>query len=1695
MRRRLPLSLSALPLLAVLLTLLCGVRVRGVQRAPPPYSRNSSSPFSSLTAACNATFFDFNTSEDEMDDFGRVLGFQAVAALCPADCLVQQRSGDNSSVAVLGSFPYHPSSSVCLAAVHAGIIDGGVGGGVFVSRFYRQDWSGGSSQTVFPFNSSRGTLSNGVRSLDVPSSLYSTPSNSTSFSFTVRGRGDFASQRRPAPWGVRAGHLALMFSNSSELVDFVIGVYHPEQVGRGYFHLLIAGGYNGSAYLNDCWVGTLHTAPSVDWEWQRLPDAPWSPRADVSIRSQRDALMMIVGGQTAHSCGLYELGVCSGEAWGLNVSTSDVDGSFAVQWSARPLFELPFHPRCGSALLNGGIRAWNVSPEVVDDLLIVGGQLSYNDSYCASHPTTVNEVWGVAIDRHRGHLVGDWALQSPAPFSPRRFSASDSCADSASFFFSPGCLLSGGVRHAALAWDAVGRPRLSVSEVFADVWSRQCSFLKLFSSRPLCDFVPSNRTASEVSGYSVFPVAALPVPLSDADSPLSLAVVGNPVRWLSTAVGGRTSASALQRWRDTRPPIAVYGADLHELRINLTMTDHPAFGTRGQNDSREAAVQFELLLQGRMQLPLSARVDEEELNDPAGAFQLGSEWVSASIADQGDGVAVTFHRQPRAFADSPDDSSWFVPQAASSANTSRPQLNFALRRHSHRQTRLYQVRFIPVSLLPFDLRVAFMGVELITGGRSGQTFFNDVVVHPAPRCLPPVDPAYWGALGPAMRSVPLSEANLQERLKGGSVMAELANLEQPSLDTWPVYCDDGYHFEPPQLEAEVGLTCLANGMWMQREAQSIVRCERNHLNCTLPLQDTGGLYCQPALPQILRLSGSFPSDGGSTALTSRDAVTLLDVPLTSGVSLTIHGNAFFQPVRVRVGNYGCQRTTLSVEGTGSEGSQAYNWTDSQGGEPRLVLGVWGSMIVCELPAVFGSVMVVDVSSGILGDETVVDVHSLNRNATLSSTPPVLTRLIADPDDCSSDEQLPLALFDCVNSRPFTVRVCASFNSVGSGDVVQQEVVAKVGDVQEALNCSADWDVESQLQGDQVCTDCVLAPHLSTVRIFARHHGQSSMSQQAATVSFQPCAPGTRNVYEPQLLRPSSSVCLPCPPGSSTANVSSAPSCTPCAAGYFANLSGQAVCEPCPVGTFAASINSTDCTPCQANSVAPSEGRTACEACVLNQYLVPVANGSVGVDGRCTSCPEQLLCLSNGTVLPAAGTYALLDRARGLLSATQCSWQACVDFSRCISLPSPPLPGPPFLSSTPSASRSSLSVLNCCSGGRFAAFVADASEYVGVESLEASGGYNVLCAACLPGWTSVSGRCIPCASTNGFALSAFLLLSFLLVYAVHRLPHDWSGRASWTISVNFLQLSVLLLASESMPQLFSLINVSLLGDQPTPFAAQQGPEAEEELHRDVAYSGFCIAPLTDGERIAVQLASPLVAFALLACVAALQLTWATIAAASHSSSSSSSSSSRLSSRLYRWLCIVRLPACSEAALVDESHVVSVRPLAGRASRDGQAEQLNEALLPSTAEPSAWWSSASDERPVTEVDEQPGRGVTMPQWLAYQNSAVRLVQLSYIGLCSLTLHCFQWQDVGDFGQRLAAFPTLSPSSPAYRQLRPLVICTLTLLVLALPLTLALYLVVQHRRGNIAAVKQRQRRGETVDGELRPPPSARCSASSST
>ena len=117
-------------------------------------------------------------------------------------------------------------------------------------------------------------------------------------------------------------------------------------VSFNYSLHFIVGGRNHTHYLNDVWL--FHSLTGSAWDdhtavnrfnprngrWARLPDAPFSPRADMlhhlivdpdysdwnqpSPPAERIVLVMM-GGETGYACGNRHLGICENDVWQLSI--------------------------------------------------------------------------------------------------------------------------------------------------------------------------------------------------------------------------------------------------------------------------------------------------------------------------------------------------------------------------------------------------------------------------------------------------------------------------------------------------------------------------------------------------------------------------------------------------------------------------------------------------------------------------------------------------------------------------------------------------------------------------------------------------------------------------------------------------------------------------------------------------------------------------------------------------------------------------------------------------------------------------------------------------------------------------------------------------------------------------------------------------------------------------------------------------------------------------------------------------------------------------------------------------------------------------------------------------------------------------------------------------------------------------------
>ena len=1569
---------------------------------------------------CNETFAAFDAGHvAQRFNKAPLTAFQSTAALCPSTCLGSFQPA--AIKPVYGSFPYHASSSVCLAAIHAGIINASTGGGVFVSRFYRHDWSNTTNQTIFPYDSDQGSLSNGVQSEIVPAKWYTVPSSDTEWSYVVRSRGEFMAQRREAPFPPRAGHLHLLFAL-------------PEPSYDNYLIHVIVGGYNGTAYLNDVWVGVQYSNFSADLTWSRLPDAPFTPRSDMFATQEAVVWStavspppfqlvpaLIMGGQTNHSCGLTELGVCSDEAWTLRVQAR-ASGVVTAEWSVAPVFRVPFTPRCGAALL----RRWFGGSGSRDrgHIDVVAGQLTYNDSTCSAAPITVHETWSVEYNATTGHTIGEWTYSGYAPFSPRRTQGS---CDSQAYT----CLISGGIRHLSIGRASKGGSDITVltaSELFADVWR--------------CAKSPRNDSCT----FGPFPISSLPVPAVNGLVPRLGNLWGG---FTSQSFGGQMSAASFSQWLSTPPPIddSVL-IDLHELAINITLITSASRQSTLDNDT------FSAMWNGRQHLPLHVTLTEAELNDPTGFYQVGAPW-STTVSDyhlltHADFVYQTSYRatlypQSQPFASHPNQSTWFVPLATSSLNSTRPSFTFLLSRHSHRDAVFYRETFFQTD--PNDGWLwPPVPTTYISGGQSGITYCNDFITVFESLCLPPVDPSFRDVLGPILM-VPWNQPGYEDD-DFFTLHAVTGEVE--------VRCDTGYHFDPPALDTDVTLSCMANGMWMVPDAFTIQRCVRKQLPCEWPLDDLGELYCMPVLPLIQDLSVT----SGNWQAPTYDVVTVYDVPVYTAVRLSIVGNAFFEPVSVFVGGVRCSDSHL--QSTPESPIKQIHYNVSLNGQPQPTSGTWGRLIVCSASLTPGVGTVVTVISGRLNEVTEVDqelkVHK--HSATLTTRNPVISLIYANSSDCQWNEDQPLALLGCSVTHPFNVRVCVTANSVGreAFSAASLLVLLDSPPTETRLNCSSASSSETD-----TCADCTVYPLLTsaTAKLVLRvvSTGQQS-NLQSATVGFGFCPAGSRTDRSSPMGN-ATSLCVDCPPGTSTNGVSSAVACPPCTAGQFQNDTGATECKDCPIGTFADGTGATNCSLCPLNSFASFERQTKCEICELDQYIVYKDPRDAGISGKCVGCPERAQCFANGTISAGSGAYLLIDQQLGTVSAAVCSPLACVDASLCLASSFPPIPQ--------RIRKSQLLVQNCCAQGRWQSYDLDSQLYGQADT------QNVLCAACLPGYSPVNGRCIPCSAINYGALFGVLMLFLVLVYVLHRLPHDYTGSAKLLISTYFLQQSMLFLSSGFLlTQLLSLVNLNLLGDHTNRGGIDVSSDDNEAWEESVT---VCVVPLSDAGRISMALFSPLIAFGLLAVILLLQL------AARASLRHSPSTRGRI---VYGWLFVPSEPKMqlAETAVAQSQRELTIAgSLFTRRSIDGvgvgagvpraeekkrEDEMRSEPLL-------------SNRDPLSSSPAV-GSGSDMSTLrLSYQRTCVRLLLLGYTGLSVVTLSFFHSQPVGGFGWRLVEYPTIDVDSPEYRALLPFIAIVLAVVVCGLPLVLALFLWIEHRRGSVESLKRKQQQQTSLKPSL--------------
>ena len=1398
---------------------------------------------------------------------------------------------------------------------------------------------------MFPYESWRGSWSNGVQSLEVPSERRPLPSPLEAVSWFVSSRG-LRWWRRVAPFSPRAGH--------AQTTPIIF-------LERTRNHLItlrvLIGGRNATHRMNDVWL-------YVDDEdrvghWRRLPDAPFSPRSDaIAYRFEQggDVVALIVlGGQTDDACGLHELGVCSNEVWRAWLNTNETleADELRLTWTTTdaPHALLPFAARCDAAFDSQSEFGYG-------HLIVLGGQLSYNDSTCRTAPLYSNDVWYSPLQV----TSSSWRQGADAPFSPRRGMQADS-RFVLDYRVYVGWL--GGLRYLNLSFDAaLSRSRLTSAVLHADVW--MCNAVLDSDEDYECQFGWTGEDGETL------PVASLP--FARAGSRFASQAAG-------PQVGGVVSAASAQRWKATLPKYwqpatspPPYNVSVMLQRSVASAEVNGTWPTRQQQDD------------DRFHLPWSELVGEAELNDPEGSFALGSEWVVT--VDKSDFTMTTAYEMAGVMTDSPADPSPYLYQAASSENTTRALFNFSLRRLEHRGGAVFG--------------------SLVSGGRSGAVYFNDwIAVREWVQCAPANDSSFARVLGP-VSVVRVLGGFFGYFAVGSSVRVECVNAS--------------FHWEPPSADPQVDLFCTNAGVWMDLEHFTIRRCVPNTLQCLPPLRDDGLGRCQ--MPAAVIASIDIDYEGVRRV----DEITITALPLNQVLQLTVRGAFFQQPLTVTVGGQDCLLPELLL---GNESLSLCRNHSLNATSP--VDCTYADAFICWLQEAFGQRLPVRVWSGPLFENVDVLDRFAGQLATVSTAHPRLLNLTSAA--CRHSPDSPYRLTDCPVTSDFDVEVWLD------GDSVLVDDTQVLLDALTPLQCAFEHN----------STFCPYRPNYPCVRAvchvfptFGEHlvravtadgSATATSSGEPSSLSFQSCAAGSRNDYRAAMQGNATNLCIPCPAGSSTTNGTNQDWCTACAPGSHSPVEGLATCSPCPQGSFTDSAGATQCTPCSLNSWQHFPGQDRCDVCDLDSYIVydvddggQEANDTSAAQPRssahCLPCPFRAQCAANGSIEAQAGAYLLVDQASGTVRSVPCSTTACVGASADSRVDT----------AADVLVLSQLPVLNWCGRNRLPALSVEAgafnasatSDAVFVSTSAAASVPNVLCAFCLPQHTEVNGVCVHCPETNGLLLFSSVLLLLAVVYLLHRFPHDSTGSGVLTIGSYFVQLSLTFLASQWMPPMLGVVNLSLLASH-RPYGAMVDGEDGGDVDPLVA---SCVLPLDDYGRMGLQLLSPVIVGSALALIGGTQLVAGRLL---------SCTTSPLLHRLYR-------------RLFDFDW-------SGQQSRrDGSGEdRLAEPLM----EPTAAANSGGAEA----IVQQPPPAT--PSLLLYQRTAVRLLLLLYSNVALTSLSFFRLQDVGHFGWRVADYPQMDPASSRYAAMTPFVGLVVAVLVCAPPVALLAFLLWHRQRAQQAGL----------------------------
>ena len=1557
-----------------------------------------------------------------------------------------------------GSYPYHSNSSICLAAIHAGIIASETGGSVLFDRFWPETWANDSTQTVFPRGANESSFSNGVHTLPVPDAWNPVPAPRLYFSWTVRSRGVQAAQRQFAPYSPRAGHLH-------------VSIRRLDSSNHTHYLHLILGGLSNDGYLNDAWLHSadilnlppFHSA-SVNGRWWRLDDAPFSPRAfmgghymedgdwntfdsfapltDFPLVRSSGGRLLVVGGQTGHACGNRELGRCANDIWTLTLTEdAEAEAGVRLSWSEQPAL-MPFSARCGFSLIHDRRLLTSSQLRLIG---VIGGQLSYDSDNCSLPILTTAEAWYASTTD-----LSSWRRGRDAPFGARSSMALDDSFvtdDSRELRFQrtasampvlfglsydKSVSLAGGVRYLEHELDAeLQTSRMTRALLFADVWSCTLSTPEYDAAPPDCDWRHTAPVANSSRPGPYLTTGSLPVPVVHA------ADVGFPFGhyvW-NARFGGVTSNAAIAAWNAAVAAQTSYSANSSAL---------PVVGLIQQPQAALADTLSYSTAETRRGLPwqfvLELNASEDESFSQGSAVVLTHTLQAAKSRLQT--LYTTFHTQERQMVETPEDSSVHQFQPRSSLSTARGRFDFSLRRRDH------GLLFTEDALI-------------VSGGSSGRQFTNDWIRYESQPCFSPDDPSYGSLLGRGFlkadgqgaglgtHNTPITEYYLLRNRTyfSGYVTSRVPQYMPGATLYWQ--CAAGFTFEPPLQAAVALLTCLSNGLWLDASLAAARTCVQR-APCPYPLVSIaqGDCGAPAAVVSAIRVrlfpSLSSPSVQPSNWLNSE----VTDVPVSPSAIrqrlLLIVGSWFSPPVVVTVGGAPCLDPRISS-------LRRYCVNASQ---PASCLQ-FGSVISCSMPnggLTPNSAVLLTAGSGmqridsyqygsvrfLAGDlngvSAVSGVSGVSQPLTISAAWPSVAWL--DSAECTklnatAGRAANVTLLECPNSEAFSVSVRLSNVDLHLyyGQQWRLPVLGfVVAGKWQSWSCGT-WRICGErfacapqlpdllCEEELVCAECTVQPQLgqgwavtvdTALDAYSSNYPQLGDAWGLSTVSFAGCRAGS---YAARNASTGSTRCQLCPAGQSTYGLDGQQRCVDCAPGTYSSYDGVEHCFACEAGSYQPLAGQTNCRPCARNR---EQGQSRCSYCDSNQYLRWPASEERPTCELCPAggavCAADVLRDDNATAEAAMGSevtlmaqpaaYLVIDSSSGLVSALRCPLSACVDASRCLGADG-------VLDSGISVQRipvTQVPVLNCCGDNRRPA-------------LDSGGGLNVLCAACLNGYTDVRGHCVACSGTRWGRLWLVLLAALMLTLLLHRLSSSWSSSASLPMFFYFIQMSALFLSSETLPALASFVNIDLLGDA--------GP-AQGDASAALAW---CTTPLSDYGKVLLRLLSPLIAVACLALLFVTQLLLRLgrdhFAAAADARGGDAG---RLAGALQRFR-----PAW-EGALPVRDRAEPLLPC----SQDDSSDRKQEETEPSPLQP---------------VPVVPGSLESM--LTAYRLTLLRLALFSFNSITVTCLAFFHAHRIGEVGTRLWAFPRIDVDDDRYLLFRPFVLLCLVSVGLGGPAALLLYL----------------------------------------